>query len=368
MNKQNIFIFAGETSADLYSAMLLVELKQKLTHTHFWGVGGPSSKGLIECVLPMEKFQVMGLSDVLKALPRLISSFYKLKKEILRKKPEMCIIIDQPSFGIKLARALRKSGYTGKIVQFVAPTVWAWKKERADEMAKYFDLLLTLFDFEPAYFAHTPLKTVFVGHPIVELIAKDHSQSLSLDTERPILALFPGSRPAEIKRNLPKMLQAARQYCQKHPTTQIAVSGSKELMPEDVTVVPFNARYELMKKCHLALAKSGTVTLELALHEVPTVVVYELSFLNTLMAKHVMKVDKMPFYSIVNIICQKEVFFERIKQPVTAQDIASALEAYDDTRYKECVQACQELKRHVQGSIMPIKIATTEICKLLQPA
>ncbi len=365
MADRNIFIFAGETSGDLYSAMLLMELKQKLPDVHFWGVGGPSSKDLIERVLPMEKFQVMGLSDVLKALPRLVTSFYTLKKQILSKNPEMCIFIDQPSFSIKLAKKLREAGYKGKIVQYVAPTVWAWKKERADEMAKYFDLLLTLFDFEPKYFAHTKLKTVFVGHPIVELIANDNSQSLVFDSERPVLALFPGSRPAEIRRNLPKQLEAAILYRKKHPTVQIAVSGSQlpeDLAPQGVALVPFNARYELMKKCHLAIAKSGTVTLELALHEVPTVVTYELSRLNYLMARFVMKVDKMPYFSIVNILAGKEVFIERIKGTFTAKDIAESLE---NIRYKECVEECQKLKEHVVGSIMPTKIASQEICKLL---
>lgn len=358
-------MFAGETSADLYQAMLLVELKKTLHHTHFWGVGGPSSRGLFECVLPMEKFQVMGLTDVLKALPRLIYSFFSLTSQILERSPEMVIIIDQPSFGLKLAKRLRKKGYTGKIVQFVAPTVWAWKKERADEMAKYFDMLLTLFDFEPAYFAHTSLKTYFVGHPIVELIAQDNSQSLTLDPDRPVLALFPGSRPAEIKRNLKLLLAAAKLYVQKHPTTQIALSataGDLDDVPQGVIIAPFNARYELMKRADLALAKSGTVTLELALHQVPTVVTYKLSFLNYLMARFVMKIDKLPYFSIVNILAGKELFYERIKPPVTAQELANCLERYQTS---SCKEDLVELKNRVTASVSPIKSCARHICELL---
>ncbi len=367
---KNIFIFAGETSADLYAAMLLVELKLQRPEYHFWGVGGPSSKGLMECIIPMKKFQVMGISDVLKALPRLVSSFYTVKREILKRLPEMVLIIDQPSFGIKLAKALRKKGYKGKIVQFVAPTVWAWKPERADLMADYFDLLLTLFDFEVRYFTHTKLKTVFVGHPIVQLIEQDKTQTLSLDPDRPILSIFPGSRPAEIKRNLAKQLEAAQSYCKKHPTTQLAVSCGQdmhELLPNGITVVPFNARYELMRRSHLALAKSGTVTLELALHKVPTVVTYELSFLNHLMAKYVMKISKMAHFSIVNILANSELFFERIRPPVTVEDIAACLEAYeeDPKRYQECQNACDELKKHVRTDKSPIKNAVEAICELL---
>ncbi len=370
MKQKNIFIFAGETSADLYAGMLLVQLKKQLPSTHFWGVAGPSSKSLIDkCVIPMEKFQVMGLSDVLKALPRLIVYLNQLANAIVKQQPEMVIIIDQPSFGIKLAKKIRKHGYRGKIVQFVAPTVWAWKKKRAQEMAEYFDLLLTLFDFEPQYFADTKLKTVFAGHPIVELIANDNSMSLCLDPDRPILSIFPGSRPAEIKRNLDKQLKAAQAYCKKFPSTQIAISAAKKDvgdLPPGIILVPFNARYELMKKSHLAIAKSGTVTLELALLKVPTVVTYELSFLNYFMAKYVMKVDKMPFFSIVNILAKKEVFLERIKGPVTSADIAKALEILQNPkRYEECVQDCNALKEHVAGTTLPIQTCAKEICELL---
>lgn len=361
MKNKNIFIFAGETSADLYAAMLHVVLEKMLPTHHFWGVAGPSSRYAIETYLPMETFQVMGISDVIKALPRLYRAFCKIKKEILKRMPEMVIIIDQPSFGMKLAKALRKQGYTGKIVQFVAPTVWAWKPERAAEMAKYFDLLLTLFDFEPAYFADTSLKTVFVGHPICELIEHDHGQSLSLDPERPVLAIFPGSRPQEIKRNLKKQLEAAKIYTEKHPATQICVCTTEQL-PQNIIKVPFNARYELMKKADLAIAKSGTVTLELALHSVPTVVTYELSKLNHLMARYVMQLGKMPFYCIVNILAKKELFIEKIRPPVTAEDIAAALEKID---HKACKEGCIELKQHVVGELSAIKRAAKEICEIL---
>jgi lipid-A-disaccharide synthase len=371
MKQKNIFIFTGETSADLYAGMLLVELKGLLPTMRFWGVAGPSSRGLVdECILPMEKFQVMGISDVLKALPSLTYYFYKIAHAILKQQPEMVIIIDQPSFGIKLARHLRKKGYTGKIVQFVAPTVWAWKKERAQEMAKYFDLLLTLFDFEPAYFADTTLKAVFVGHPIVELIANDNSHSLSVDPDRPILAIFPGSRPAEIKRNLVKQLEAAQMYCKKYPATQIAISAAKNDVgdvPPGVIVVPFNARYELMDKCRFAIAKSGTVTLELALHQVPTVVTYELTLLNFLMAKYIMKVDRMPYFSIVNILSKKEVFPECIHPPVTSEDIFQSLETLQTNpeKYEQCRSDCFDLKSHVMGSQLPIQTCAREICELL---
>lgn len=352
-----IFVFAGEMSGDLYAGNILRKLAMKLPDYQFWGVGGPSMRNqAFTSILPMESFQVMGITDVIMAFPRLLACFRKLKKEILAKNPEMVVFVDSPSFGMRLAKALRKAGYRGKIAQVVAPTVWAWRPDRADEMAKYFDLLLTIFDFEPAYFAHTSLKTVFVGHPIIE-----HIQESSVKRDKPILAIFPGSRPAEVKRNLKKQLAAADAFCKNHPEYEIAICSPC------LDMVPFKERYSLMQRAHLALAKSGTVNLELALYGVPTVVTYELSWLNTFMAKHVMKL-KLAYFSIVNILSQKELFFERIKPPVTTDNILQCLEAYhQDPRLCDQIRAeCLLLKERLMTDRLPTDKITQELCELIQ--
>lgn len=368
MHADSIFLFAGETSADLYAGMLLDELKHTLPQTRFWGVGGPHScKQTFECIMPMQAFQVMGFSDVIKAFPKLACGFFRLKRAILKENPKMVVFIDQPSFGMKLAKRLRKAGYKGKIAQVVAPTVWAWNASRAEKMAKDFDLLLTLFDFEPAYFAHTSLKCRFMGHPIVQLIDSDVTNSLSLDPTRPILSIFPGSRPHEVKRNLKKQLKAAELFCQNHPEMQIVVSSvtGKEL-PHNVISVPFERRYELMRKSRYALAKSGTVTLELALHQVPTVVTYELSWLNFLMAKHVMKLQ-LDHFCIANILSKKELFIERIKPPVTSEEIASCLQMWHDSpeRIERTKKECALIRKCLLGKYSPIQICAKELCELL---
>lgn len=312
-----LFICATETSADLYAGHVVRALKERTTNLELRGVGG---KSLAQCgmeqLLPQEAFQVMGFTDVIKKLPSLCKNLYTIQNAILRLNPDVVLFIDAPGLSMRLAPRLRKKGYTGKIVQLVAPTVWAYKKERADTMACSFDLLLTLFDFEPPYFAHTPLKTVFVGHPILECIEEARKRPEVLSFTKPVLALFPGSRPDEIKRNLPKQMEAAQLVLQRTPEFEIVVSGLD---------VPFEARYELMRKSRAAIAKCGTVTLELALHGVTTVVTYELTWLNRLMAKHLLKLEKMPYFSIANIVAGKALLPECIKPPVEPEQIAQAL-------------------------------------------
>lgn len=364
--KKNIFLFAGETSADLYGGLLLQKLHTMLPQASFWGVGGPSMQLMgFESLIDMREFQVMGFSDVIKSLGRLIKNFRRIKRAILEKQPDIVITIDQPSFGIRLAKSLKKAGFKGKIVQFVAPTVWAYKPQRAATMAKCFDALLTLFDFESKYFAHTTLPTTFVGHPIVEIIEKSPKTSLELAADKPILALFPGSRPAEVKRNLKLQLEAAHLYQKRHPEIVIAVACKEPIpdLPPSIVQVPFDARYELMERSTLAIAKSGTVTLELALHRVPTVVTYQLSTLNYLMAKYVLRL-KLPYFSIVNILWQGELFYEQIYPPVTALGIYSCLERYH-TRYAKVQQACRELQNRLKPTNAPTQKAAEVICALL---
>ncbi|MDB6081052.1 MAG: lipid-A-disaccharide synthase [Chlamydiia bacterium] len=376
----SIFIFAGEKSGDLCGAKLMQELKQKLPHVHFFGVGGKEmQKAGIESLYPIERFQVMGFSDVLKALPQLIISMLSLKKSILDRKPLLCLFIDQPDFSIRLAKKLKKGGYQGKIVQFVAPSVWAWKRSRAEKMAQYFDLLITLFSFEPQYFAHTTLKTIWAGHPIVESINQESLQ------REPLIALYPGSRPAEVRRNLPKQLEAAALFCQKIAEKgvqfEIAISGASQDLrsqidtiiadlqkqgriatSQKITLIPFEERYQVMKRSSLALAKCGTVNLELALHEVPTIVTYELSFLNRFLATYVLNID-LPFYSIVNILKKKEIFPELIKEKTTPQSIADSLVSFysNPELLKSCKKECKELLSLVQREKTPTLIACEAI-------
>lgn len=378
----SIFVFAGEKSGDLCGAKLIQELKNTFRDHHFFGVGGKEmQKAGLSSIYPIERFQVMGFSDVIKSLPTLIFSMISLKKIILKKKPILCLFIDQPDFSMKLAKGLRQGNFKGKIVQFVAPSVWAWRKKRIDAMAKHFDLLLTLFSFEPEYFSKTSLKTIWAGHPIVETI-----QDPQTIDDKPLISIFPGSRPAEIIRNLPKQLEAAFQFCKKADKAfEIAVSSSSNhtlteieamiaslqkkepaFCDQKVTIVPFDKRYELMQRSTLAIAKCGTVNLELALHEVPTVVTYELSTLNRFLATYIIKLD-LPYYSIVNILKKKEIFSELIKKKIGPQDIEEKLFTLYTRAdlYATCKLECRELASLVQREKKPTLIACEAIVETI---
>lgn len=365
MKNPHLFIFAGEPSGDLHGAYLVKALKSLIPTATITGVCGPEMrKEAIKNVMSMEEFAVMGFSDVLKSLPKLIRQFYQIGDYILKTQPKAVILIDYPGFNLRMASTLRKKGFKGKIIQYISPTVWAWGKKRIGQMAETLDCLLTIFPFEKAHFDHTDLKVHFVGNPLLEYAksykyCSDWKKHLNLPKENSIIAIFPGSRSGEIIRNLPKQLEAAEMFKKKHPHVSFIIScvddeikllvqkqlkKSSLILNQDAYLAPKTLSYELMRDSRCAMAKSGTVTLQLALHKCPTVVVYELSLLNRFIAKYLMKVN-LPHYCIVNILGKSEVFPELIKAGYTSQNLYQQLiSLYETTPQRNaCIQSCQQI-------------------------
>lgn len=355
--KQHLFILAGEPSGDLHASQIVKALQNEF---HFSGVAGPALCAAgVDSLMPMEKFAVMGFSDVLKALPSLYKQFYIVRDAILRVRPQGVLFVDYPGFNLRMAKALRRSGYTGKLIHYICPSVWAWGKKRIEHMASTLDMLLTIYPFEAAHFAHTALPVKYVGNPLQEYISQhaydDNWKSHFPIGNSPLIALFPGSRRGEIERNLPKQLQAVALFQKKYPEVAFGISNAnpalKQLIDDkidekgiqQVFTVPKTYTYELMRDCHSAVAKSGTVTLELALHRCPTVVVYELSTLNWLIAKFLIRLN-LPHYCIVNILNNKRIFPELIEKGFDSKNLSHHLEEiYCGVQRKDCLKGCDNI-------------------------
>ncbi len=320
-----LFILAGEASGDLHGAGLVQALLKERPDLKIVAVAGPRMRALpIETLLPMEKLQVMGFLDVLVALPRLIKQFFFLRNALLSLRPRALICIDYPGFNLRLAASLRKKGFAGALIHFICPTVWAWGKKRIPKMEKTLDLLLTLFPFEKKCFSAERLKVSYVGHPLAVSIPKPPS------AERDnLLVLFPGSRKTEIERNFPLQLAAARRIAAVDPKARIAVSiahtayaETLRRLAQGVHLYPSGLKSCLdieffsctennlwMRRAKMAIATSGTVTLELALHETPTLVTFAIRPLDCFIAQKIFRIH-LPHYCIVNIILSKTVFPE----------------------------------------------------------
>ena len=345
----DLFIVAAEPSADLHGAKLIEELLRLRPNLKIAAVAGPRMRRMpIQVLSSMESLQVMGFLDVLVALPRLVKQFYSIRRTILGFNPKAVIFIDYPGFNLRLEHSLRKKKYTGRLIHYICPTVWAWGKKRIPRMAETLDLLLTLFPFEKKCFSSTSLRVEYVGHPLSAQIPP-----FSKENCEPILALFPGSRETEILRNFPLQLKAASKLLAIDPQLKIAVSIAQNTLEPLLRTLSKTASlefyspektYELMRKARTAIATSGTVNLELALHGIPTIVNFAIRPFDLFLVQKIFRIH-LPFYCIVNIILSKRVFPELFGPNLNEKNLdywAGKL-WFDESAREEVVSGCREL-------------------------
>jgi len=381
----SFFILAGEPSGDLHGKKLIAALKKIYHSPTFKGVGGPlmREEGLVP-YFPMEDLAVMGFQEIISKLRYFFKKMLYLKNRILEEKPDACILIDFPDFNLMLARFLRRGGYTGKIVQMIPPTVWAWRKGRIKTLEKHFDHILSIFPFEIDIYKKTSLPITYIGNPVFEEVQnytydphfREHA-NLKQDTR--IISLFPGSRRGEVKRNLPKQLEILQALGPEMHGFSFAVSLFDPSLFDEMqeiihyhgfknrlTMVFGDQRYDLMRTSELAIAKSGTVTLELALNQCPTVVTYEVSWLNYMIAKYIARI-KVPYFSMTNILLNEEVFPEHIADGAPPEAVAKSVKAllFNKKKREETIKK-QERMHEVLGGVEPHVAIEVAIKSLFQ--
>ena len=361
----DLFLLAAEPSADLQGAKLVEELLKQRPGIQIGAMAGPRMRTLpIEAHFQMESLQVMGFVDVVASLPKIARQFFAVREKILALQPKAVVCIDYPGFNLRLERSLRKKGYRGKLIHYVCPSVWAWGKKRIPLMEENLDLLLTLFPFEKECFSGSPLRVEYVGHPLTAAIHEEQREESNL------LALFPGSRATEIERNFPLQLRVAEELMKQDQSLEVAVSIShadREARIREIgkgfplKFVPPDKNYDLMKTCRLALATSGTATLELALHGTPALVNFAIRPLDVFLAQKIFRIQ-LPFYCIVNIIASKRVFPELFGPHLTPEKFISeaALLWFDRGRREECRRECGEVRK-----LLGEKAASEEAARLV---
>ncbi len=324
----DLFISAGELSGDYLGGALAKELKKAAPALKIAAVCGAHLRSCgIEEAFPMEKLQTMGILQILFSLPRLLKAFFFLRKTILERNPRLVVTIDYPGLHLRLLRSLRKKGFKGKLVHYVCPSIWVHGKKRKKLLEKYADLLLTLFPFEPELFSSSSLQVSYVGHPLTEKI-----QPLAFQSQRDYILSFPGSRLQEIATNLTSHIEAFFLLQAKRKELKLAISVAQKQLEETIRKIckSYNIEPTLVDSSHLplflpktavALAKSGTITLELALYNLPTVVTYKVSPIDYAILHYIWKVD-LPFYCLPNILCKEQIFPECIGKNISSEQIA----------------------------------------------
>ncbi len=327
MANYKIFIIAGEASGDLLGAKLITSLKnQSENNIEFYGIGGDKmeSKGM-KSLFPMGELSLMGFAEIIPHLPHLLKRIKETESEIKILKPDIVVTIDSPGFNFRVAKACKSFGIP--FIHYVAPSVWAYKPKRANKMAGYYDHVLALLPFEPAYFEKAGLKCSFIGHPIVE----DVKEITSIYPKNyPMLAIMPGSRSGELARHLPifkETIVKLQSSIKNLHITAIAVPGKEEIIEKYFNDIPnikviTKEKYSAIKASDIALVKSGTSSLEVAACGTPMLVAYKVNPLSAFILRRMIKIK---WASLVNILLDKPVIPEFIQEECTSENLSAAL-------------------------------------------
>jgi lipid-A-disaccharide synthase len=322
------YIISGEASGDLHGSNLIKALHQQdnAAEIRAWGGDKMAAAGAT-LVKHYRDLAFMGFVEVVKHLGTILRNIDFCKRDITTYKPDVLVLIDYPGFNLRIAKWAHEQGI--RIVYYISPQVWAWKEGRVKDIRQYIDKMLVILPFEKDFYAKHNYEVEYVGHPLLEVVAEEKKeQPVPLYTDKPIVALLPGSRAMEIGKKLPLMLKMVERF----PDYQFVVAGAPA-QPDEVynkiigaspVMLLRNDTYNLLKQAKAALVTSGTATLETALFGLPQVVCYRGNPLSFWLAKQLVKV---PYISLVNLIMNREVVKELIQNGMNESALEKELRA-----------------------------------------
>jgi lipid-A-disaccharide synthase len=340
-------IIAGEASGDLLASELVAALRERMPDAQFFGAGGAKmSKASVELAFDLTQHAVVGLTDVLKKLLEFRRLFNQLVALAIERKPDVIIGVDFGGFNLRFGHAIKEyvrdnpfSQWNPKIVQFVSPQVWASRPGRAKRLEADYDLLLSIFPFEKAWYAErTPgLRVEFVGHPMIGRFTNDDLRLMRREPEIASIAnrqsqilLLPGSRKSELKKHLEPMLGALRLIQARQPkvrSTMVLPNPALKALVDQLPALPVNLKVQIgelpwaLAESDVAIASTGTVTMECAFFGVPTVTLYKTSWLTYEIGRRLVTVKSL---TMPNIMASEEVYPEFIQKAATPENISAA--------------------------------------------
>lgn len=329
-------IIAGEISGDQHAADLVAELKKMQPQWHFEGIGGEELKSQgVTLHYHLSQLAVLGFAEIIKHLP-FIRKVLKHLREELSKGIDAVILVDYPGFNLRVAKIAKALGIP--VIYYISPQLWAWGEKRVEKMRRHVDLLLVLFQFEVDFYKKHNITAEFVGHPLVDQIDVQVSETEFRDKHqlppgKPIIGILPGSREMEVRELLPVMITIARNVGEKYDALpvigkagQLAESIYDPILKEnsDIPVVDQDT-HGLMKYAYTAMVASGTATLETGYLRTPMAVLYKVAPFTYQLGKILIKIKNI---ALVNIVCGKTVVPEFIQKDITVSGISAALNRY----------------------------------------
>ena len=358
------YIIAGEASGDLHGSNLIKELKNLDSKAAFrcWGGDLMEKQGGV-LARHYRDLAFMGFTEVVMNLGKILSNLKFCKKDIQEFHPDVVILIDYPGFNLRIAEYVKSLGT--KVFYYISPQVWAWKESRVKIIKRCVDRMFVILPFEKVFYKKHHFEVDFTGHPLLDAMSEKDAgenkfRTLNNFSEKPILAILPGSRQQEIKTMLPVMIRACRRFEDFECIVAGAPSVSEEFYRSCLTDFPgirvvFGQTYGLLRNAHSAVVTSGTATLETALFDVPEIVCYKGGTVSYHIARSMVKVK---YISLVNLIMDREIVPELIQRNFNANNLANELKKIISGERREIMKRdYSQLKNKLGGAGASAKTA-----------
>lgn len=333
-------IIAGEASGDAHAAEVLSQLRQHQPDLKAFGVGGPALRAQgFECIVTAEEINVLGITEIISKLPIIRQAFREVKAAIVERKPDLIMLVDFAGFNLRIAKFAKRHGI--KVLYFISPHVWIWRKYRVKTIQKSVDHMALIFPNEAAFYDNYSVANTYVGNPTYQAIQAFKQSSLPASKKSYHFGLLPGSRVNEIRQLLPVMCAAAKQLKQQYPDATFVLPRAStishelisSLIPDDIDITVSDApTYSVIQACTAVISASGTVTLEVALLGIPQVIIYKVNKVTEIIGRLFIR---LPHYALCNLIAGQEIGKELLQHFATADNIVNEMNRLlNDADYK----------------------------------
>ena len=375
---KKIFILTGEASGDKLASEVIRELKKDYPEIEYLSVGGENLKTLgINSIYDLKEVTYIGFTNVIRNIFKINRKINETVKAIKDFEPDILFTVDSPDFTLRVAERFKKINSKVKTIHYVAPQVWVWREGRVKKIKKFIDHILLLFNFEKPFFDKESMSNEFVGHPLLNDSSETKIDINQIfEKNKALISVFPGSRISEIKILMPILLDFIKLMNKDyqdfiyifHSTKQQYDLIQSYIKSQDINnceiISDAKIKSHTLKKSVFAVAKSGTVSLEICKSKVPSVILYKMNFLNYIIIRSLVKVK---FANIINIAAGKEVIPELLQTKCNAKNLLRIVSSFldDPNKIKKQIEETQSIINRFKTDVSPSKLASQALAKFL---
>tara|TARA_A100001011_G_scaffold385304_1_gene459075 strand:- start:2748 stop:3881 length:1134 start_codon:yes stop_codon:yes gene_type:complete len=374
---KKIFVLTGEPSGDKLASKVISKLKKIEPNIEYLSLGGENLKAIgIESIFNINEVTYLGFTRVLLNIFKIKKKINETANKILEFKPDILFSVDSPDFTLRVAKIVKQKLPSVKTVHFVAPQVWVWREGRVKKIKEFIDHILLLFKFEKKYFEKENISCEFIGHPLLEEESKSIEENQSIIKKKAIISIFPGSRVSEINRLVPILIKFIKLMNKKyddfyyvfHTTTFLRELLDAKLKKSEIDNYEITSneiiKNHILKKSIFAVAKSGTVSLEICNKKIPSVIIYKMNFINYLIIKILIKIK---FANLINIAAKKMIIPELIQSNCNSSNIFKVVSEFIENpdKIKNQINETQVVLDSFKTKNLPTDLAANSLRKII---